>query len=146
MSLLLLIFGNYTKLTGTVLFVFPILSGGVLNSGFQFAMADMNLEIKHSQAAKGNLEPSVAALLLGFNALFCKPMKHIFIVLGKAVLHQSNNSRAGAFYLMVIVPIICSVLQLYFWSGYGLTRQRVATMRADFQRGEERRDSGQVSV
>jgi len=147
-SLLVINFGDYTskKLIYPLLFAFPIISGAVLNCGFQFAMADMALEIKHTQAARGNVELSVAALLLGFNALFCKPMKHIFVVAAKVVLHRSG-SRVNAFFLLVSVPMVCSLLQLYFWNGYRLTPKRVLSMREDLQRAFERLESsGQITV
>lgn len=147
-SLLVMNFGDYTstKLIYPLLFAFPIISGAVLNCGFQFVMADMALEIKHKRATRGNVEPSVAALLLGLNALFCKPMKHVFVIAAKTVLHRSG-SRVNAFLLLISIPMVCSLLQLFFWSGYGLTPRRVLSMREELQRAFERLESsGQLTV
>jgi len=151
-SLLAVNFADHasTALIYPLLFAYPIISGAVLNCGFQFAMADMTLELKHAQVARGNAEQvgtSVAALLLGLNAVFCKPMKHLFTVAAKIVLHQGSGSKSDAFYLLVATPLVCSLFQLFFWRGYSLTPKRVLSIRDELQRVLDRRDSsGQASV
>jgi len=129
-----------------VLFAFPIVSGAVLSSGFQFAMADLSLEVKyaHTTSRTGtSTEPSVAALLLGINTIFCKPVKYLFSVMAQNILHNESGSPTDAFHLLIATPMICSCLQLIFWRKYGLTPERVSSMRDELQRALD--DDGRSS-
>ena len=139
LSILAFFFGNSSSKAHVyiVLYAFPIVSGAVLSSGFQFAMADLSLEVKyaHTTSRTGtSTEPSVAALLLGINTVFCKPVKYLFSVMAQNILHNGSGSPNDAFYLLIATPMICSCLQLLFWRRYGLTPERVSSMRDELQR------------
>ena len=113
--------------------VFPAITGAMQASGYHLAMADMVLEMKRMHALEGRMaEPSLAALFMGVNALFCKPMESALPVIAAQVLERTQSSE-GLFYLLVLPPLICSVIQLMAWSYYSLTPSKTAVMRQELQ-------------
>ena len=116
--------------------LFPILTGAVHGAGFQLAMADMSLEFHHAYTSDRRFdEPSLAGLLVGVNALICKPTAYLFAVAATKILtSRPPDSKVNAFHIFVITPLFCSCLQALIWKYYDLTPKRTAAMREELHR------------
>uniref|UniRef100_A0A7S2VBA9 ADP,ATP carrier protein n=1 Tax=Entomoneis paludosa TaxID=265537 RepID=A0A7S2VBA9_9STRA len=123
--------------TGSIIFfliVYPAITRAVQSSGFHLAMADMVLEMKRMHALEGRMaEPSLAGLFMGTNALFCKPMESVFPMIAASALESSTSSDRSLFYLLVLPPFVCSIIQYAAWSQYSLTPTRTANMRSELK-------------
>ena len=133
------------------LLIQPVLLGAVGGAGFGLAMADMVLEMKCQHAAQGRInEPSLAGMFMGVNALFCKPTESILPIVTATLLLGSTDftststtiSSSGTtkstqtvlYRLLVLPPLICSILQYYFWSKYNLHPQRTQILRKELEK------------
>ena len=116
------------------LFVYPVITGAVRSAGFHLAQADMVLEMKRNHASDGRLaEPSLAGLILGVNMCLCKPCESILPITAAQALQRYGLSKPTLFYLLVLPPIACSVLQLAAWRHYDLNPRRTAKMRDELR-------------
>ncbi|KAL7578367.1 hypothetical protein ACA910_012769 [Epithemia clementina (nom. ined.)] len=112
--------------------VYSVISGAVQSSGFHLAMADMVLEMKRIHAMEGRMvEPSLAGLFMGINALFCKPAESVLPVIAATVMERSSSQELSLFYLLVGPPLVCSVLQLIAWHSFSLTPTKTESMRLE---------------
>jgi hypothetical protein len=126
------------------LLVYPVLTGAVQSAGFHLAQADMVLEMKRNHALEGRYdEPSLAALFMGANALFCRPAESILPITAANVLDRipsdEENDPALAYrerllYLLVVPPLVCSVLQIVAWRGYDLTPYKTSRLRDELKK------------
>lgn len=117
------------------LFSYPILTWGVRSAGFQLAMADLATDVKHQHLLDGRVEePSLAAMLIAANALFCKPIEFLFTNALAHAAQQRSEEKEKLLHLFVVVPLICSCLQLLFWKHYDLTPRRTTSIREDLRR------------
>jgi hypothetical protein len=119
---------------------YPIITGAVRSAGFQLAQADMVLEMKRKHASDDRHdEPSLAGLFLGANMFFCKPCESILPITAAQTLQRNGSSKTSLFYLLVIPPIVCSMLQLVAWRRYDLTPTRTTKMREELRIYQELR-------
>lgn len=126
------------------LLVYPVLTGAVQSAGFHLAQADMVLEMKRNHALEGRYDqPSLAALFMGANALFCRPAESILPITAANVLDglpgDEENGPALAYrerllYLLVVPPLVCSVLQIVAWRGYDLTPYKTSRLRDELKK------------
>ena len=90
------------------------------------------LEMKQIHATEGRMvEPSLAALFMGMNALFCKPAEAILPVIAASVMDRNSSDERSLFYLLVGPPIVCSVIQFVVWQRFSLTSSKTASMRSE---------------
>eukprot|EP00977_Amphora_coffeiformis_P013582 scaffold3591_cov159-Amphora_coffeaeformis.AAC.5 len=116
------------------LMVYFVSTRAVQSAGFHLALADMVLEMKRKHAKQGRSdEPSMAGLFMGANALLCKPGEAILPMVAANVMELYGSSRQSLFYLLVVPPMACSVLQVIAWTSFDLTPHRVATLRRELQ-------------
>lgn len=123
------------------LLIYPTINVAVSSSGFHLAMSDMVLERKKMQAKEGRLdEPSLAAMYIGVNAIFCKPAESILPVLAAHMLRSLNMQMEGdqhvqsaLFKVLVIPPLVFSILQWLSWRRYTLTPQTTNQMREELR-------------
>jgi hypothetical protein len=124
------------------LIVYPIVTGAVQSAGFHLAQADMVLEMKRNHALEGRYdEPSLAALFMGANALFCKPAESILPITAAAVLDNVSPDGEGAklycdrlLYLLAVPPLVCSIVQLVVWRYYDLTPYKTSRLRDELKK------------
>jgi hypothetical protein len=136
-SIFMMLFANAsnTYMIGVWLFSYPILTWGVRSAGFQLAMADLAMDVKHQQLLDGRMEePSLAAMLIAANALFCKPIEFLFTNALARAAQQRAEEKEQLLHLFVVIPLICSCLQLLFWKHYDLTPRRTTAIREDLKR------------
>ena len=125
----------------TFLLVYPTITVAVSTSGFHLVMSDMVLERKRQHAKEGRMdEPSLAAIYLGMNTLFCKPAESFLPVLAANMLSDLNIHNQGdervqsvLYQVLIIPPLIFSFLEWLSWRQYTLTRQTTSQMREDLQ-------------
>jgi Na+/melibiose symporter-like transporter len=125
----------------TFLLVYPTITVAVSTSGFHLVMSDMVLEMKRQHAKEGRMdEPSLAAIYLGMNTLFCKPAESFLPVLAANMLKDLNIHTEGdkrvqsvLYKVLVIPPLIFSVLEWSSWRRFTLTRRKTRQMREDLQ-------------
>lgn len=161
-----------TKLITIFLFVGQVATTAVKESGFQLAMSDMVAEMKLQQAKAGRLnEPSLAGLLIGANAVCCKPIgalipvvaawrlarvgfstgthKTFFKVYKEA---EDENVRLVLYRLLFIPPLVLSIIQLLVWRRYKLGGERAEEVRLELRRlkkeegGANKRSDNEDSV
>jgi hypothetical protein len=127
------------------LVVYPVVTGAVQSAGFHLAQADMVLEMKRNHALEGRYdEPSLAALFMGANALFCKPAESILPITAATVLDMvtprgdgtglSNVYRDRLLYLLALPPVFCSIVQLVVWRNYDLTPYKTSRLRDELKK------------
>ena len=106
-------------------------------------MADMVLEMKRMHASEDRMvEPSLAGLFMGTNALFCKPAQSALPVIAATVMEHSSSNDRSLFYLLVLPPLFCSVIQVIAWRRFSLTPSITASMRSELLSLEQQeRDS-----
>ena len=75
----------------------------------------------------GNAFVSLAALLTQ------KPVEAILPMIAANVMEYNGETRQSLFYLLVLPPMVCSVLQMIAWTSFDLTPRRVAVMRRELQ-------------
>ena len=104
-------------------------------AAFYLVMSDLVLELKQPHAQQGRLNgPSLAGLLLGATTLFCKPMQSILPICAATLLDRyPQHPREVLYYLLVVPPFICSVLQLWVWWDYDLHPKRTHELRVELQ-------------
>lgn len=106
---------------------YPVITGAIQSAGFDLAQADLVLEMKRKHALEGRYdEPSLAGLFMGANALLCKPFEKVLPIAATAILHRNDGSKQSLFYLLVIPPLVCAVLQSLSWRNYDLNPVRTA--------------------
>ena len=143
-SLCLLILLTAThKSTSTIiafLIIYPTLTSAVSSAGFHLVMSDMVLEMKRMHVSDGRFdEPSLAALFMGMNALFCKPAQSILPVVAASLLgdmdlnseRYEHGVQEVLFQVLVIPPLIFSLLEWASWRRYTLTPAKALQMRAE---------------
>ena len=54
-------------------------------------------------------------------------------MLAANVMEVNGASRQSLFYLLVLPPMACSVLQMVAWTSFDLTPRRVSVMRRELQ-------------
>lgn len=64
-----------------------------------------------------------------------KPGEAILPMVAANVMEVYGASRRSLFYLLVLPPLACSVLQVTAWTSFDLTPRRVAIMRRELQDG-----------
>lgn len=139
-----MLFGaNYESTYHIIVFllVYPTITVAVSSSGFHLVMSDMVLEMKKMHTRDGRWdEPSLAAMYMGMNALFCKPAESILPVFAASMLSHLNINLEGdedvqsALYkLLVIPPLVFSIFEFLSWSRYTLTPQKTSQMREDLK-------------
>jgi hypothetical protein len=102
----------------------------VHSAGFQLAMADLSLEMHYRQVLEGRTDdPSLAGVLIGANAVVCKPVAYLV-----SMLVTYMQSSPHSYYLLTLVPFLGSAFQLWFWNRYDLTPRRTAAMREELFR------------
>lgn len=124
------------------LIIYSVLTGAVLSAGFHLAMSDMVLEMKHQHFLAGRRdEPSLAGLFMGANALLCKPMESILPIIAATFLDEttfsheveSSSARQTLFYLLIVPPMACSIIQMWAWRNYSLTPERTRLLREELK-------------
>ena len=147
LSFMTLLFATPASTTWILLFLvlYAVGSEALRAAGFYLVMSDLVLELKQSHAQQGRLnEPSLAGLLLGAATLVCKPMQSLLPVVAATLLNRyPDNPRLVLYYLLVLPPCICSMVQLWVWQWYDLHPQRTQKLRLDLQeihfyQGEQR--------
>lgn len=143
LCLALLVTGTHQSTTHIVLFliIYPTITEAVTSSGFHLVMSDMVLEMKKIHAMDGRLdEPSLAALYMGMNALFCKPAEAILPVIAANLmshmnLHTEDNPevQAALYKVLVLPPLAFSVLEWISWRNFTLTPQLTSQMREELK-------------
>jgi hypothetical protein len=160
--LLLVADGSCAHWIALFLTVYTVLPTAVQSAGFHLAMSDMVLEMKRRHFIEGRYnEPSLAALFMGANALFCKPMESILPIIAASVMETTTSStmhhaqqqrqlgdvdvstitdmeedattKNNFFYLLVLPPFFFSIIQLLAWQTFNLTPTRTAAMRQDLR-------------
>lgn len=116
--------------------IYTVFTGAVQASGFHLAMSDLVLEMKRLQLQEGRgLEPSLAGLFIGINALLCKPAQSVLPILATTILEHNNNDSSVRqqilYHLLIWIPLLFSMIQLLLWQQFTLTRSRVAWMRSE---------------
>jgi Na+/melibiose symporter-like transporter len=145
LSLYMLVAASHTSTTAIIVFlvIYPSITGAVLSSGFHLAQSDMVLEMKRMHALDGrHLEPSMAGLFMGANALLCKPAEAFLPVVAAKLLGdletESPDDESAAehvqmtlYKLLILPPLFFSILQWVSWSRYNLTPAKTHTMREE---------------
>mmetsp|Transcript_24383 Transcript_24383/g.57782 ORF Transcript_24383/g.57782 Transcript_24383/m.57782 type:complete len:602 (+) Transcript_24383:276-2081(+) len=148
-SLYMLFFASHTS-TGEIvayLLIYPAITGAVASSGFHLVMSDMVLQMKHSNATDQRLDdPSLAALFMGVNALFCKPAESLLPVIAANVLDTrfhdlsavegSEDIQKSLYKLLIVPPLVFSFFQWASWRRYTLTPDDTQHMRDDLRKME----------
>lgn len=62
-----------------------------------------------------------------------KPVESLLPMLAANVLEFNGASRSVLFYLLVLPPMACSVLQIIAWTSFDLTPGRVSAMRRELR-------------
>ena len=78
------------------------------------------------------VEYSYAFVLLAV-LLTQKPVEAILPMIAANVMEYNGETRQSLFYLLVLPPMVCSVLQMIAWTSFDLTPRRVAVMRRELQ-------------
>lgn len=113
-----------------VIFAILIATVAVHSAGFQLAMADLSLKLFHKDSMGGQLEESsLAGLLVGINALVCKPISFV-----AATSVERLIGHPLAFHSIALFMIIGSGVQLVLWRHYDLTPRKTAAMREELHR------------
>ena len=160
LSTVLLVVANGSSTYWVALFLttYPVFTAAVQSAGFHLAMSDMVLEMKRKHYMQGRYnEPSLAALFMGANALFCKPMETLLPIIAASVMESATTTTGTAiqshddgtfaesdmlndtatkkkfFHLLVLPPFFFSIIQLLAWSAFSLTPKRTAAMRQDLR-------------
>lgn len=139
----MLLFTTHRSTYQIILFliVYPTITVAVRSSGFHLAMSDMVLERKKMQAKEGRWdEPSLAAMYIGMNALFCKPAESFLPIVAANTLSKLNlryegnhQVQSALFKVLVIPPLIFSIVEWISWRRYTLTPQQTNQMREDLK-------------
>lgn len=171
LSLMMVTFSSAQSTTAVALFltVDSVLTSAVQSSGFHLAMADMVAELKLDQLKGGRYdEPSLAGLLMGANAMLCKPMGAFLPILAAWSLAQAGYSadvasnaaavqngdtvaeeavagtehrvQAALFYLLVGPSLIFSIVQILAWSKFDLDGKRAEEVRIELNLLQEKYD------
>lgn len=124
-----------TSWTLVFLVVYAVGSEALRASAFYLVMSDLVLELKQSYTQQGRMnEPSLAGLLLGATTLVCKPMQSLLPILAATLLDAyPQQPREVLFYLLVLPPWICSMLQLWVWMKYDLHPHRTYELKEELQ-------------
>lgn len=128
------------------LVVYSVLTGAVQSSGFHLAMSDMVTEMKLDHAKQGRFDVSFAAMFMGVNALFCKPMESFLPIIAGNVLQDEGDSKHDLFRLLVLPPLCFSVFQLFAWSYFDLTPKRMKTIRRELESLVDQRDASLLAT
>jgi Na+/melibiose symporter-like transporter len=104
-------------------------------------MSDMVLEMKKMHALDGRYdEPSLAALFMGVNALFCKPAESLLPFVAGNMLENLDLTAEGdenvqrvLFKLLVIPPLLFSFVEWLSWRRFTLTPAETSQMREDLR-------------
>eukprot|EP00934_Nitzschia_sp_Nitz4_P005787 Nitzschia sp. Nitz4//scaffold426_size8320//5308//6807//NITZ4_009128-RA/size8320-processed-gene-0.4-mRNA-1//1//CDS//3329551618//5777//frame0 len=144
LSIIMYFFGNHqsTFLITLFLVIYPTITVAVSSSGFHLAMSDMVLEMKNKHALAGRTdEPSLAALYMGMNALFCKPAEAMLPIvaanmLDKMDLQAEDNQdvQLVLFKMLVIPPLVFSVFEWLSWRRFSLTPDATHDMREELKK------------
>ncbi|KAG7374816.1 hypothetical protein IV203_013911 [Nitzschia inconspicua] len=139
MSLLMLMTSTHQSTTFIAVFlvIYPATTAAVVSTGFHLVMSDMVLEMKRIHAMEGRFdEPSLAALFIGVNALFCKPAESILPIVSAHMLENyslatedDENVQKVLFKLLVIPPLVFSIVEFLSWRRYTLTPSMTTQMR-----------------
>ena len=69
--------------------------------------------------------------------MFCflvqKPVESMLPMIAANVMEYYGETRQSLFYLLVLPPMACSVLQMIAWTSFDLTPHRVSVMRRELQ-------------
>lgn len=144
MAILMLLFSTPQSPLSILLFLtsYSVITGAVHHSGYHLAMADMVLEMKRMHATEGRLvEPSLAGLFMGTNALFCKPAQSALPVIAATVMEHSSSNDRSLFYLLVLPPLFCSIIQIITWRRFSLTPSITASMRSELISLEQKQET-----
>jgi hypothetical protein len=144
LCLAMLIGANFQSTNAIIAFllVYPAITDAVAAAGFHLVMSDMVLEMKKMHALEGRHdEPSLAALFMGFTALFCKPAESILPVVAGTMLDTLDLTAEGVnpqvqhvlFKLLVIPPLIFSIIEWISWSRFTLTPSETCQMRDELR-------------
>lgn len=138
LALAMLLFANHQSTYAILFFivVYPTITVAVSSSGFHLVMSDMVLEMKGTHTKNGRLdEPSLAALYMGMNALFCKPAESFLpVIAANRLSHHvegSEENQKALFAILIFPPMIFSVLEWLSWRRYTLTPQKTKQIRDD---------------
>ena len=93
------------------------------------------------QAKEGRWhEPSLAAMYIGMNALFCKPAESFLPIVAAHMLSKLNLQYEGnhqvqsaLFKVLVIPPLMFSIAEWMSWRRYTLTPQKTNQMREELK-------------
>jgi Na+/melibiose symporter-like transporter len=118
-------------------------------------MSDMVLEMKKTHALDGRHdEASLAGLLMGANALFCKPAESFLPIIAAYLLRDLDIASESAdddiqrvlFKILIVPPLLFSILQWLSWSGYTLTPETTKKMREDLHEYSESSTSQPIHI
>ena len=148
LCLAMLIGANFKSTNAIIAFllVYPVITDAVAAAGFHLVMSDMVLEMKKMHALEGRQdEPSLAALFMGFTALFCKPAESILPVVAGTMLDRLDltaegvdpNVQRALFKLLVIPPLLFSFIEWISWSRFTLTPSETSQMRDELRSMEQ---------
>eukprot|EP00429_Kryptoperidinium_foliaceum_P009833 CAMPEP_0176005344 /NCGR_PEP_ID=MMETSP0120_2-20121206/2157_1 /TAXON_ID=160619 /ORGANISM="Kryptoperidinium foliaceum, Strain CCMP 1326" /LENGTH=133 /DNA_ID=CAMNT_0017338047 /DNA_START=230 /DNA_END=631 /DNA_ORIENTATION=+ len=114
----------------------------VSTSCFHLAQSDMVLEMKRLHASEGRMdEPSLAAMHMGMNTLFCKPAESILPIVAAEMISNLNIDseendpyvQSALYKILIIPPLIFSILEWLSWRRYNLTPQKTKHMREELK-------------
>jgi hypothetical protein len=135
LSIVVLVIHEISPIASVELYYFAMVfllfaTVAVHSAGFQLAMADLSLEMHYRQVLEGRIDdPSLAGVLIGANAVVCKPVAYLVSML---VTYMQTSPHS--YYLLTLVPFLGSAFQLWFWNRYDLTPRRTAAMREELFR------------
>lgn len=70
-----------------------------------------------------------------------KPVESMLPMIAANVMEYNGETRQSMFYLLVLPPMACSVLQMIAWTSFDLTPRRVAIMRRELQEHQNNNSS-----
>jgi small-conductance mechanosensitive channel len=124
---------HHVNLVTAFVFIYPVVTSAVLSAGFALAMADMVLDMKVGLVRqRRNNVPSMAALFMGANALFCKPAESVLPIIA-ARSFTDGDDHSALFNVMVWPPFVFSIFQWLFFRNYSLSKCRVLELQNELK-------------
>jgi hypothetical protein len=123
-------------LVAAFVFVYPVVTSAVLSAGFALAMADMVLDMKVGLHRQRRINvPSMAALFMGANALFCKPAESVLPIIAARSLSSASDryDHSALFNVLVWPPFVFSIVQWLCFRNYSLTKCRVVELQNELK-------------
>lgn len=131
--------GNSNWIFILIFIIINFILNSVPSIGFNIVISNLNEELQFTQIVnQGFVNPSVAGMFMGVNAVFCKPMDSLLPILAANMLKSagistdvaagkqneveisSENNSDVFFQLLVFPPLILGIIQLLSWNMYSL--------------------------